>query len=450
MNDGSEISDMVWILSENLITVFESFSLIWYICKMNGYEPFLAGHRKNYISASLILAFISVFLYELVGYEGIWAFIYVAYYFIFSLTVTKSTWSRCLFSAVTAELILICINALVTNAVALVWNIVPEELFAAHGLFKLLFLIMVQSVHIGVFILFIRWFGKSEKRLGAGQWILTVLMLVLSFVIIAMIQLAVNNTILSDESKIYLMTAETAVIVTDIVTLMIFDALNKSNAEKAELKLLQEQEKYRIKYAENVREQYHEIRRIRHDMKQSFAVISAFCSENNNEKAFEYANSCADKLEKMCRIIDVENDFANAIINSKISLAGEKGIKVICHCTTLSFPIDDEDICSLIGNMFDNAIEAAEKCDPEKRYIELSLRCDKDRMNLKISNSICEPVLETGKLSDTSKANKKSHGFGVQTINSIADKYGGNVHYFEEGAYLCCNVVLFSQEKCQT
>lgn len=439
------MTDMIWIFAENIITVFEAFSLIWYICRMTGYDPFLTGHRKKYIAGSLILSFISIFLYELVGYEGIWALIYIAYYFVFSLTVTKKTWSRCLFSSVTAELILICINALATNVSILVLDIVPEEFFSSHSFVKLLYLIIVQAVHIGVFILFIGWFGKSEKKLGAGQWILTVSMLILSFVIIAMIQLAVNNSILSAESKIYLMTAETAVIVMDIVMMMIFDALNKSNAEKAELKLLKEQEKYRIRYAENVREQYHEIRRIRHDMKQSLAVISALCSENKTDKAFEYANGCADKLEKLCRIIDVENDFANAIINSKISLAGERGIKVICHCTTLSFPIDDEDICSLIGNLFDNAIEAAEKCDAEKRYIELSLRCDKDRMTLKISNSIYESVLETGGLSDTSKANKNNHGFGVETIRSIAAKYGGSVHYSENGAYLCCNVVLFSR-----
>jgi len=439
------MSDIIRTAAENIITVFEAFSLIWYICRMNEYDPFLPGHRKKYMVGSVILSLISVFLYELVGFEGVWALIYVAYYFVYALIVTGKKWSRCLFSAVTAELILLCIGSLAINAAAFLRKNVPNDIFASHSQMKMLYLITVQALHIGVFLLFIKWFGKSERKLGTGQWILTVSTLLLSFVIIAMIQLAVNNDILSHESKRYLVIAEAAVIVMDMATMMIFDALSRSNAERAELLLLKEQEKYRVRYAENVREQYHEIRRIRHDMKQSFAVISALCSENKTNKAFEYANSCADRLEKMCRIIDVENDFANAVINSKISLAGERGIKVICHCTPLSFPIDDEDICSLIGNLMDNAIEAAEKCDADKRYVELALRADKDRMNIKISNSISSPVLDKGRLGGTLKANRENHGFGVETIRSIAAKYGGDVHYSEDGSYLCCNVILFDR-----
>lgn len=71
----------------------------------------------------------------------------------------------------------------------------------------------------------------------------------------------------------------------------------------------------------------------------------------------------------------------------------------------------------------DNAIEAAEKCDADKRYVELALRADKDRMNIKISNSISSPVLDTGRLCGTLKANRENHGFGVETIKSIAAKF---------------------------
>ena len=92
MNDVSgnfKMNEIIWTATENIITVFEAFSLIWYICGMNEYDPFLPEHRKKYMVGSVILSLISVFLYELVGFAGVWTLIYVAYYFVYALIVTK-------------------------------------------------------------------------------------------------------------------------------------------------------------------------------------------------------------------------------------------------------------------------------------------------------------------------------------------------------------------------
>ncbi len=89
------------------------------------------------------------------------------------------------------------------------------------------------------------------------------------------------------------------------------------------------------------------------------------------------------------------------------------------------------DMCAILGNLLDNAIEACEKIDNHNtRFIDLKINSDKDMLNIAIKNSVAQKVNITGKMSlCTSKRNPEMHGIGTQSIKSIVRKYDGECSF---------------------
>ena len=94
-----------------------------------------------------------------------------------------------------------------------------------------------------------------------------------------------------------------------------------------------------------------------------------------------------------------------------------------------SIPVDPMDLCSLLGNVLDNALEAAARLPADQRHISLSARVEKGLFAVKVSNTYL--FLERGidgRLS-TLKKNRKNHGYGLVSEEEIVERYGGRLEY---------------------
>ena len=235
--------------------------------------------------------------------------------------------------------------------------------------------------------------------------------------------------------------AEISSVILFVASFYIIFALSRSNKESEELHILRQQHQYRIQYANNIKMQYDEIRRIRHDMKQSYSVIESLISDEKYTEASKYIESNINNFGKSEILIDVGNDFVNAILNSKLTFAKSIGIEVICSSTSNIQGIDDTDLCNLLGNMLDNAIEACEQCKGEK-LIEASISIRENKCIIIVSNSVESEIMKNNKALETTKKDAKNHGFGVKSIRTIAEKYGGLVNFYQEKSLFNCQVVL--------
>ena len=263
----------------------------------------------------------------------------------------------------------------------------------------------------------------------------------ISFISMVCIHIIIYDVILDQYHARLIVAAELGIITLNIVSFYMTHSLSKSNAETENLRMLHQQEEYRINYAENVKEQYEEIRRIRHDMKQNLAVISALYREHKYDEASKFAGRVSDNLEKIEMVVDVNNDFINAILNSKLTIASEYGIRVMCTSSNNIDGIDDIDLCNLLGNILDNAIEAAKCC--KNGYIEVSIRSDENKVLVIVSNTISESVIKRNNELKSTKKNTQRHGYGVKTIRSIAEKYNGSAKFYEEGELFYCQVMMY-------
>lgn len=163
-------------------------------------------------------------------------------------------------------------------------------------------------------------------------------------------------------------------------------------------------------------------------MKNHLSVIYSFIQNRDFEGAAKYFRELSGELTVNNRIF-CKNSIVNAVLNSKYSAALDKKIDCFFNISIDGLlGIDDVSLCSLFSNTLDNAIEACEKIqDISKRQISLKARYDKGFLSYEISNSKANPVTVKKDRFVTEKKDKSSHGFGVQNVRDVVDKYAGNL-----------------------
>lgn len=116
--------------------------------------------------------------------------------------------------------------------------------------------------------------------------------------------------------------------------------------------------------------------------------------------------------------------------NIKINTTIQNGLK----------KIDDIDMCSLIGNLLDNAIEAQLNIIKDNRYIEVNMTNEDDILCISVKNAITGSVLINNNKLSTTKNDTKNHGLGTKIIKDIVGKYNGSIDYYEEDGFFCCDI----------
>ena len=155
-----------------------------------------------------------------------------------------------------------------------------------------------------------------------------------------------------------------------------------------------------------------------------------------------YLNRLDDDLARIDAFIKTGNVMADAILNSKLSLAQSHGIAINAKATVPKvLGVADIDFCVIIGNLLDNAMEACDKLpDEADRFIRVYIDVMREQLYVSVSNSTCGRVRRFGALFPTAKAG--SHGFGLVRIDRIVGKYDGYVNRQHEEGIFATEVML--------
>lgn len=287
-----------------------------------------------------------------------------------------------------------------------------------------------------------KFFDRDKVRFRRRNWIQIIVIFGCS--ILAMCALDLWARTDHAAAAVIVFFTDVLIMLSAITSYYMILSLGNYHRESEELRLFKQQQEFRLESNESVKRQYEETRRIRHDLKQVYAVLSTLLSENKVAEAEEYLSRNYSEIESMEILIDVGNDFINAILSSKLNRAKALGITVRC-CVDRSLKFDEADMCVLLGNMLDNAIEACDKC-AQPRYVELSIISRGEQYLIEVANSVPDNVLGENAALETTKRNADLHGFGTKSIRQIAEKYDGNVRYFQEGDIFTCEVLLTADE----
>lgn len=180
-----------------------------------------------------------------------------------------------------------------------------------------------------------------------------------------------------------------------------------------------------------------------HDLKHSLTQWRALAEEKGDENALliisEYEGQLFSSL-----LINVENKNANAIIHQKWLEANQERVAFQADgAFDKDLIVTRLDLCSLLGNLLDNAIEAAAQAETEAlRCAKLSIRRKGNLLILVVENGYAiAPVVENG-VFVTGKKEKDLHAIGMRSIRYVAEKYDGVVHNSYENNWFKATVLL--------
>lgn len=217
-----------------------------------------------------------------------------------------------------------------------------------------------------------------------------------------------------------------------------FSRLSRIRQDYALLNLQYAGEKKRM---EEVRRLYEEIRSARHDLKNHFVCIDLLAKQEKYEEIRDYIRKFSQEAQNPDgAVLFTGNDTLDAILNTKFSFAEQKGIRCAAEVNCAQLPLAQGDISVLMGNLLDNACEAAGRA-PEKKISVRILR-QGNYVSICVENTVEAPVLAKNPGLETTKEDRSLHGLGTKNIRKIVEKYGGMMEYREEGKLFICDILI--------
>lgn len=211
----------------------------------------------------------------------------------------------------------------------------------------------------------------------------------------------------------------------------LFNQYIQGKRKEQELLKAQSYMEYQYNYYNLMKEQKEELHKIRHDIK-NIMVSFQNISEEYKEEIQKYLTENSYSEDDIQ--INTGTPIVDAILYDKGKIAIQKDIDFQVGIEPEIFSLmENIDICILLCNLLDNAIEASEKC-LQNRYIYVEARKVSGSILLKIRNSKSNEILLHEERFKTSKYHKDRHGYGMKNIQTIIDKYDGEkqVKYTEE------------------
>lgn len=179
----------------------------------------------------------------------------------------------------------------------------------------------------------------------------------------------------------------------------------------------------RESYYQGLQREETQVRTLRHDLRNHLTALRGLVELGEDGKALQYIDRLADSPalrggKRLC-----ENDAANAVLSAKAEAMGRAGLTAdFTVSLSKELPLSDVDLCALLGNALDNAMEAAQQA--EDKTVTLRCRESKGLFMLRVENAYAgerSPDLAT------TKADRSSHGFGLAGMGEIAERLGGSL-----------------------
>lgn len=212
----------------------------------------------------------------------------------------------------------------------------------------------------------------------------------------------------------------------NVALFFLLEYQQREEKEKNRMRLMQQQTEAQTAFYRELAERQKISSRTMHDLKnQMFALSEAV--KTDNPRAREIMEDITGQIFAASPMTVTGIDAVDSLIFAKKQRMETRGIRLdqSVHVSP-GCAFDPLDLCVLLGNLLDNAIEANEKVDPERRYISLTMTQQGRWLSITVKNAAAGAVPTDGKTIRTTKVRKELHGFGLNSVREIADRYRGD------------------------
>lgn len=183
---------------------------------------------------------------------------------------------------------------------------------------------------------------------------------------------------------------------------------------------------------------YARMRGWRHDYRHHIQTMKVHAANGEYAEIDRYLDMLDQDLTNVETVVKTGNRMADAILNSKLSLAEQKEIRIKAEARIpVSLTVSELDLCTIIGNLLDNAMEACMELPPEKRLIRIYMEMKGNFLYFALTN--------------TAGGRKKTHfgttrgqgrGLGLNRVDAIVKKLGGHITRASEDEAFSTEVML--------
>lgn len=278
-----------------------------------------------------------------------------------------------------------------------------------------------KLIYFSLMIIILKLFAQKENTESYNKyfWLLFIMPLTSIMVLICFRYIAYQMLLTQNMSILWTISC-IGLMFANVLVFIIYEYSLKNTKELYELKKIQDREEQDKRYFEIIEQSNKDMRIFSHDIKNHLTQIRNL---ENIEAVQSYIDSIYPNIEKFSFTGISKNKMLDLIISKYVTLCEKKNIKFSVDVKTANLAyVSDSDLSTLMNNLLDNAVEAAEQAD--ERFIQVYI-FSKGNMHdgLVIKNScFVPPETENGELK-TTKQNKKTHGVGTKSIRKALKKY---------------------------
>ena len=289
------------------------------------------------------------------------------------------------------------------------------DLLMQVGAARLIYVVFSNLIQIPLLILVSHFFNREESDLRI-VWLLPLISIQLASISVCYV---VQCHAADKDFPDYMVFFMAVLLFVNIMIVFYVETLRKNEKEKYLAELTEQHYHLQIEYYQQLLEKQQETKALWHDIKKYTAAMQAVAAQNDSEQLRQIAQAAADAYERVKDISAVGNPVVDALLNQYLRSAKENQIQVLLDITIPEvLAISTLLLSVVIGNTFDNAIEACRLIAPEKRVIHLQLRKQNRILFYSIENPYIDAVtqLRVG----------KHHGYGLKNVERAVNQNNGN------------------------
>lgn len=443
----------MWSLIENAASLVECIIITGFTTLVLGYK----NPRHKYLKYIIYTLAVFIDCIFLVNYlppkiaETFPGILQILISFIYALLFLQGTvFLKCYISFISNYMIFL-INIPVMLIFSGILNSSVHTTIYMQGFIRIVILVLTKVLYFLLTFAFYKWYKHNLKhadfRLNNFEWFSMLLLSAISFAI----GLYIFQTNINQFKPIVITVSSLAALAINALVLhcLLRSAQNRYKAE--EIKFYQLENQAMKTNLDNYIKQEAEISKIKHDMENVALTTTTLLQEHDYAKLEKHFSQIINDLQVTDILhTDIKNVYLNAIIQQKYTKCKSKIKNVNFTCAAdETFRKNEEianidiiDLCTIIANLLDNAIEAYIECNDYD--IRINLDYINNSYRIEIANTIKGSVLSGNKTLKTSKSDTKNHGIGIKSVKSRAEKYNGKTQFTEENGQFVARVWLMA------
>lgn len=415
-----------------ITSVFATYTLFRYMSIF--FDRKDVDKKQEFLSYSLYFCIISL-LYLALDKPYVNIISNLVMFYLLTYNYQSTTKNR-LIAVVSIYMILMTIEVIVM----LILQYFGITVYSTQNDFALVIGLILIKVISYFFMLFISNFKmiRNDIKVSTLHW-LSIFIIPTGTLVLALIMISTDYAHHVTETIISIV----VLLIINVFVFYYYDELMKSYESKIEKTLLVQQSKAYLKQLEIINQSKENLKTFRHDLKNHALTLKYYIDMGDREGASDYLNNVLQYINNSKEYAKSGNPEIDSLINYKMDIAEKYEINAKID---LAIPdklnINTFDLSIIIGNLLDNAIEAASKA--EDKFINISLELDRNVLYISISNSYDGNLKFSGGRLTSSKGDE-NHGLGLNSVLKSVEKYMGTMNIQHDKHVFYVDILMYNQ-----